>query len=248
MAASSSARDGVNCLAHLLEGSASADIGDGLVDILVGRPRLVLEQRRHRHDHAGLAIAALWNVMGDPAITNPLNQTMQGQALLNRLQTFSKEALRELFPNGHGEELYNLAQSLAQIQRGGGAAPWNRVVQQVMRGGGRVGGLGLVLGYEGIHHLGQGRYERGEDASAPERQRWPYAVGVPLTIMLSPMLMSHILSNQTLTRAILEGTSAAPNARRRMEIAGGILALLTEAGLFKGETQADVPQAVGAAP
>jgi len=33
-----------------------------------------------------------------------------------------------------------------------------------------------------------------------------------------------------------------------MEIAGGILALLTEAGLFKGETQADVPQAVGAAP
>src|SRR6476660_9823535 len=45
MAASSSARDGVNCLAHLLEGSASADIGDSLVDILVGLPRRVLVQR-----------------------------------------------------------------------------------------------------------------------------------------------------------------------------------------------------------
>jgi hypothetical protein len=179
--------------------------------------------------------------MGDPAITNPLNQTMQGQALLNRLQTFSKAALRELFPGGHGEELFNLAHALAQIQRGGGAAPWNRVVQ-AMPGGGFM----LALGYEGVHQLGQRRYERGEDASAPERSRWPYATG--LTIMLSPMLMSHIFSNQKLTRAMLEGASAQPDARRRMEIAGGILALLIEEGVFKGTPAADVPQAVGATP
>src|ERR1700724_1357976 len=51
MAASSSVRGGVDRLAHLLEGAAAADIGDGLVDFLVGRLRLLLEQRRHRPDH-----------------------------------------------------------------------------------------------------------------------------------------------------------------------------------------------------
>src|SRR6476661_9483463 len=81
MAASSSARDGVNCLAHLLEGSASADIGDSLVDILVGRPRLVLEQRRHRHDHAGLAIAALRNVIGDPGLLDLVQRAVCGETL-----------------------------------------------------------------------------------------------------------------------------------------------------------------------
>src|SRR3954451_6963432 len=50
MAPSSNVRGGVNCFAHLLEGAASADIGDGLVDVLVGGLRLVLEERRHRHD------------------------------------------------------------------------------------------------------------------------------------------------------------------------------------------------------
>src|SRR5260370_1839441 len=68
MAASSSVRDGVDRLAHLLEGAAAADIGDGFVDVLVGRLRLVLEQGRHRHDHAALAIAALRHVVGDPGL------------------------------------------------------------------------------------------------------------------------------------------------------------------------------------
>src|SRR6202043_2111328 len=46
MAASSSVRGGVDRLAHLLEGATAADIGDGLVDILIGRLRLLLEQGR----------------------------------------------------------------------------------------------------------------------------------------------------------------------------------------------------------
>src|SRR6202035_797460 len=66
MAASSGVRGGVDGLAHLLEGAAAADIGDGFVDVLVGRLRLFLKKRRHRHDHAALAIAALRNVAGDP--------------------------------------------------------------------------------------------------------------------------------------------------------------------------------------
>src|SRR4030088_2279423 len=43
MAGSSSVRGGVDRLAHLLEGAATADIGNGLVDVLIGRLRLLLE-------------------------------------------------------------------------------------------------------------------------------------------------------------------------------------------------------------
>src|ERR1700733_10970636 len=61
-------RGGVNCFTRLLEGAATADIGDGLVDILVGRFRLLLEQGRDRHDHAALAIAALRHIVVDPGL------------------------------------------------------------------------------------------------------------------------------------------------------------------------------------
>src|ERR1700682_4535147 len=66
MVAPSGVRGGVDGLTHLLERAASANIGDGLVDIGVGRLRLLLEQGCHRHDHAALAISALRNVIGDP--------------------------------------------------------------------------------------------------------------------------------------------------------------------------------------
>src|SRR3954469_19477049 len=59
---------GVNGFTRLLEGAAPANIGDGLIDIGVGRFRLLLEQRRDRHDHAALAIAALRDVLGDPGL------------------------------------------------------------------------------------------------------------------------------------------------------------------------------------
>src|ERR1700752_2514100 len=43
MASSSGVRGGVDRLAHLLEGAAATDIGDGLVDVLVGRLRFFLQ-------------------------------------------------------------------------------------------------------------------------------------------------------------------------------------------------------------
>src|SRR5258707_13677768 len=70
MAASSHVRGGVDCLAHLLEGAAATDIGDGFVDVLVGRLRLLLEKRRHRHDHSGLPISAFRNGVVDPGFLN----------------------------------------------------------------------------------------------------------------------------------------------------------------------------------
>src|ERR1700691_1540221 len=54
MAISSNVRGGVNCFAHLFESATTANIGDGVVDVLVGRLRILLEKRRHRHDHAAL--------------------------------------------------------------------------------------------------------------------------------------------------------------------------------------------------
>src|ERR1700682_4197648 len=81
MVASSNVRGGVDCLAHLLEGAAAANIGDGFVDVLVGRLRLLLEKRRHRHDHAGLAISALRNVVVDPGFLHLVQCAIGGQSL-----------------------------------------------------------------------------------------------------------------------------------------------------------------------
>src|SRR6195952_3015773 len=44
MSASSGVRGGVNGFTRLLEGAATADVGDGLVDVGIGRLRLLLEQ------------------------------------------------------------------------------------------------------------------------------------------------------------------------------------------------------------
>src|ERR1700730_9717628 len=79
MATSSNARGGVDRLAHLLEGATPADVGDGLVDILIGRLRLLLEQGRDRHDHSALAIAALRDVIIDPGLLHPVQRALRRQ-------------------------------------------------------------------------------------------------------------------------------------------------------------------------
>src|ERR1700749_1844948 len=84
MAVPSNAGGGVNRLADLLEGSAAADIGDGVVDVLVGRLRLVLEKGRHRHDHPALAIAALRNVVVDPGLLHLVQGAVSGEPLDGR--------------------------------------------------------------------------------------------------------------------------------------------------------------------
>src|SRR6266576_371308 len=81
MAASSRARCGVNSLTRLLEVAATGKIGDGFVDVLVGRLRLLLDQRCHRHDHAGLAVSALRNVVVDPGFLHLVQCAIGGQPL-----------------------------------------------------------------------------------------------------------------------------------------------------------------------
>ena len=52
--------------AHRAVGAAAADVGQRVVDLLVGRLGLAPEQRRRRHDEAGLAVAALGHLLLDP--------------------------------------------------------------------------------------------------------------------------------------------------------------------------------------
>src|SRR2546426_7958492 len=73
-------RRGVNGLAHLLERPAAADVGDPRVDVGVGGLRLVLQERRHRHDHSGLAVAALGHVVVDPRLLHLVQGVEIGRA------------------------------------------------------------------------------------------------------------------------------------------------------------------------
>src|SRR5262245_39042370 len=70
----------VDGLTHLLEGAAAANVGDPRVDVGVGRRGLVLEERRHRHDHARLTVAALRDLVLEPGLLNLVQDSIGGQA------------------------------------------------------------------------------------------------------------------------------------------------------------------------
>src|SRR5215213_9299260 len=55
-------------LANALIGPAAADVGHRLIDVGIGRLRLLLQQRRGRHDLPGLAVAALRHVNRGPGL------------------------------------------------------------------------------------------------------------------------------------------------------------------------------------
>src|SRR4051812_20810807 len=77
----SSGRGGGYCFTRPLGGAARAVVGEGLVDIGVGRLRLLLKQRRARHDHAALTIAALRDVLRDPGLLHLVQCAIGRQAL-----------------------------------------------------------------------------------------------------------------------------------------------------------------------
>src|SRR5437867_823897 len=70
----------VDGLTHLLEGSTPTDVGDPRVDIGVGRLRLLLQEGRHRHDHARLAVAALRDLVVEPGLLHLVQGPAVGQA------------------------------------------------------------------------------------------------------------------------------------------------------------------------
>ena len=72
--------DGVDRLAHLLEGAAAADVGDRIVDILVARFWLFLEKCCDRHDHATLAVTALRYIVFNPGLLHLVQPAILGEA------------------------------------------------------------------------------------------------------------------------------------------------------------------------
>src|SRR5262249_61634030 len=78
---SSRARGSVDRRAHLLIGAAAADVADVGVDVGIARPRLLLKQRSHRHDHAALAIAALRHVVLEPSLLHLVQRAVLGKTL-----------------------------------------------------------------------------------------------------------------------------------------------------------------------
>src|SRR6185503_755540 len=71
----------VNGLTDLLERAAATDVGDPRVDIVVGGLGLVLQERGHRHDHAGLTVAALGHLVVEPRLLHLVERRARGQAL-----------------------------------------------------------------------------------------------------------------------------------------------------------------------
>ena len=75
-------------LADTLVGAAAANVAaHGVVDFRVGGFRFFRKQRYSRHDLAGLAIAALWNIFRNPSYLHRMapisGQTFNGRDLLS---------------------------------------------------------------------------------------------------------------------------------------------------------------------
>src|SRR5690349_15158534 len=77
-------RGAVDRFAHLLEGAAAADVGDRRVDVGVGRVRFLGEERRYRHDHSCLAVAALRHVVLEPRLLHLGEDALLCEALDRR--------------------------------------------------------------------------------------------------------------------------------------------------------------------
>src|SRR5215211_411090 len=82
-------------LADALICPAAADVGHRLVDVGIGRLRLLLQQRRGRHDLPGLAVAALRHVNRGPGLLHRVRrasgQALDGDDLVARLHGAERE-------------------------------------------------------------------------------------------------------------------------------------------------------------
>src|SRR6267378_709773 len=76
--------------ADTLIGAAAADVGHRLVDVLVGRLRVLLQQRGRRHDLSRLAVAALRHIERGPCLLHGMRaggrKPLDGDDLVGGLQ------------------------------------------------------------------------------------------------------------------------------------------------------------------
>src|SRR2546426_12373845 len=84
--------------ADALIGAAAADVGHRLVDVLVGRLRVLLQQRSRRHDLSRLAVAALRHVERRPCLLHGVRaggrKPLDGDDLVGGLQRTDRKSTR----------------------------------------------------------------------------------------------------------------------------------------------------------
>jgi hypothetical protein len=95
-------------------GAAAADVRSHVaIDLVVGRLRVSLEQRRRAHDLPRLAVAALRDVLLDPGLLHGR------QRRAGRREAFDR---RDLLPDGGGRgDLAGLDRRAVQVHRAGAA-------------------------------------------------------------------------------------------------------------------------------
>src|SRR4051812_17153724 len=88
----------VDRFADALIGAAAADVGHRRVNVLVGRPRVLLQERRRRHDLAGLAVAALRHVDRRPGLLHRMRRVrrkpLDGDDLVGGLDAADRNRAR----------------------------------------------------------------------------------------------------------------------------------------------------------
>src|SRR6516164_11589166 len=109
----SRARRGVDRRAHLLIGAAAADVADIGVDVGIGGFGLLLEQRRHRHDHPALAIAALRHVVLEPGLLHLVQGAARGKPLdRGDLLAFRRAHRHRARAHGHAVHVHGAGAAL----------------------------------------------------------------------------------------------------------------------------------------
>src|SRR3954471_4012632 len=88
----------VDRFADALIGAAAADVGHRRVNVLVGRPRVLLQERRRRHDLAGLTVAALRHVDRRPGLLHRMRRVrrkpLDGDDLVGGLDAADRNRAR----------------------------------------------------------------------------------------------------------------------------------------------------------
>src|SRR3954467_6003712 len=88
----------VDRFADALIGAAAADVGHRRVNVLVGRPRVLLQERRRRHDLAGPAVAALRHVDRRPGLLHRMRRVrrkpLDGDDLVGGLDAADRDRAR----------------------------------------------------------------------------------------------------------------------------------------------------------
>src|SRR5262245_7236631 len=170
MAASSSRvrGSGVDRRAYLLVGAAAADIRDVGIDVGIGRFRLVLEERRHRHDHPGLAIAALRHVVVEPGLLHLVQHAVLRQSLdRGDLPAGDRAQWHRARAHRHTIDMDGAGAALGDATAVLGAGQAHSIPQHPQERGGGIDIDLMCLSIDGeISHLQISMHRRREEAMA----------------------------------------------------------------------------------